>query len=162
MPGRHNSGWLESPGWKQVDDFASGDDKLGKRLKHYVQTVLGRFAEDPRVLGWDLYNEPGGVGKKPDGWQQAHGDASAPLLEAAFDWAWQINPSQPLTSGYYRGDFKKIVKLQLERSDVISFHHYGPAEELRKMIIRLEKASPRPVSMCTEYMARPAGSTFDA
>ncbi len=47
----------------------------------------------------------------------------------------------------------------LTQSDVISFHNYRPLAELKKDVEALKRYR-RPM-LCTEYMARPAGSTFD-
>ncbi|MGC2477282.1 MAG: 1,4-beta-xylanase, partial [Candidatus Sulfotelmatobacter sp.] len=53
-PGVHNSGWVQSPGAKALADPAQVP-----RLKAYVQGVVGAFAKDERILGWDIWNEPG-------------------------------------------------------------------------------------------------------
>jgi hypothetical protein len=52
-----------------------------------------------------------------------------------------------------------LARLQIEQSDVISFHNYGWPEEFEKVVTQLEQFH-RPL-LCTEYMARGAGSTFD-
>ena len=52
-----------------------------------------------------------------------------------------------------------IARVQLEQSDVISFHNYGPPDDFLRRVETLEKYH-RPL-ICTEYMARPVGSTFD-
>src|SRR5215469_6758069 len=54
VPGIHNSGWVQSPGAKALDDPAQVP-----RLKAYVQGVVAAFAKDDRILGWDVWNEPG-------------------------------------------------------------------------------------------------------
>ena len=54
IPGRHNSGWVQSPGRAVILDRA----KWGG-LKAYLQDIIGTFAADERILMWDLYNEPG-------------------------------------------------------------------------------------------------------
>jgi hypothetical protein len=51
------------------------------------------------------------------------------------------------------------TKIQLEQSDIISFHDYGWPEVFEGRIQELERMG-RPI-LCTEYMARGAGSTFD-
>ena len=57
IPNVHNSGWVQSPGAKLLrDTLAHG------KLESYVKGVLENFANDERVLIWDLYNEPGQVG----------------------------------------------------------------------------------------------------
>src|SRR5713101_2911137 len=54
VPGVHNSGWVQSPGAK-----ALADPSQYPRLKDYVHGVVGAFAKDDRILGWDIWNEPG-------------------------------------------------------------------------------------------------------
>ena len=46
-----------------------------------------------------------------------------------------------------------------DQSDVISFHTYGKLPDVKTWIENLRKHE-RPL-LCTEYMARPQGSTFD-
>ena len=75
------------------------------------------------------------------------------------------NPSQPLTSGVWRDQWAPLAsvsttaRIQLEQSDIISFHNYGWPEEFEQRVKTLQQYG-RPI-ICTEYMARPAGSTFD-
>jgi hypothetical protein len=52
-----------------------------------------------------------------------------------------------------------LARLQLEQSDVISFHNYGWPEDFERRVKQLEQFH-RPI-ICTEYMARNIGSTFD-
>jgi uncharacterized repeat protein (TIGR03803 family) len=90
----------------------------------------------------------------------------ATLLPQAFAWAREMNPTQPLTSGVWDIDTSKdesapdeIQRIQVRESDVITFHNYSWPESFRAEITWLRRFH-RPV-ICTEYMARPAGSTFD-
>src|SRR5215469_10959836 len=53
IPGIHNSGWVQSPGASALSD--PGQEP---RLQAYVEGVVGAFANDPRVLAWDVWNEP--------------------------------------------------------------------------------------------------------
>jgi hypothetical protein len=146
VPGIHNSRWVASPG----KDIAE-DDTNWPRLEQYVRDVVGRFAQDPRVLVWDLYNEPGNcAGLDP-----------AKLLGAAFDWAQDVRPDQPLTAAPFAFDPEwehELSRTMLERSDVISFHHYGGIGDSKKFIDNL-RSFGRPI-LCTEWMARTFGSTF--
>src|SRR5258708_16432896 len=50
-PGVHNSGWVQSPGARALEDPAQYP-----RLEAYVKGVVGAFSNDNRVLGWDLWN----------------------------------------------------------------------------------------------------------
>src|ERR1700737_1935396 len=51
--GVHNSGWVQSPGAKVLQD-----PMQYSRLETYVKGVVGVFAKDQRILGWDVWNEP--------------------------------------------------------------------------------------------------------
>lgn len=141
LPGVHNSGWVRSPSHSR----RNWPDGFGP-LEAYVKDVIGWFSGDKRVFGWDLYNEPGNNG---------YGDSSLPLLEKVFEWAWEIRPSQPLTSGVYADNWT-LNEVQLGASDIISFHNYLGPENLRKQIDNLRSRN-RPV-ICTEWMARTSGS----
>lgn len=162
IPGVHNSGWVQSPGRAALEDAGQYP-----RLKKYVQGVIGAFANDDRVLAWDLWNEPDNTNDTAYGKVESKDKQRIvlALLPQVFAWARQIHPSQPLTSGIWKGDWSSpekldaMTKLQLKESDVISFHHYGWPEEFEQRIIWLETYH-RPL-LCTEYMARGAGSTID-
>jgi len=162
-PGVHNSGWMQSPGAAALQDPAQYP-----RLKEYVVGVVGAFANDPRVLAWDLWNEPNNTNDRAYGSVEPKKKTELvlALLPQVFDWARSANPSQPLTSGVWEGDWSSPEKLsatqhiQLEQSDVISFHNYSWPEDFEKKVEWLERYH-RPI-LCTEFMARPMGSTFDS
>lgn len=165
IPGVHNSGWVQSPGAKALADPAQVP-----RLKAYVQGVVGAFAKDNRILAWDVWNEPGSdtTGSYPKT-EMKMADKIArvtALLPQAFAWAREMNPTQPLTSGVWDVDVSRdeqaldeIQKIQLRESDIITFHNYSWPESFKAEIAWLRRFH-RPV-ICTEYMARSAGSTFD-
>lgn len=163
VPGVHNSGWVQAPG-----SAILADPKQYPRLKAYVQGVVGAFANDPRILAWDVWNEPdngnaSSYGKTELGNKR---DLVVVLLPQAFEWVRSVHPTQPLTSGVWTGDWSSLEKMsavsrvQIEQSDVISFHNYDWPETFESKIHDLEQFH-RPL-ICTEYMARGAGSTFDA
>lgn len=162
IPGVHNSGWVQSPGAAALQDTAQE-----ARLKAYVEGVIGAFANDSRILGWDLWNEPdngnGGSYSKEE--PKNKNELVENLLPKVYTWARDAHPSQPLTSGVWKIDFEnetpltKAERTQLENSDVITFHNYAWPEVFEKEVLFLQKFG-RPV-ICTEYMARGAGSTFD-
>ncbi|QYE36205.1 glycoside hydrolase family 5 protein [Polymorphobacter sp. PAMC 29334] len=163
-PGVHNSAWVQSPGMAALEDPSSRP-----RLEAYVRGVVGRFANDRRVLAWDIWNEPDNgpeVAQRDAATLAAKAALVKPLLADAFDWARAAGPSQPLTSAIWSGDWSKldrmtpIQQLQVTSSDVVSFHNYDKAEEFARRVAYLE-AFERPI-LCTEYLARPRGSTFQA
>lgn len=143
-PGIHNSGWVQDPG-----DPASTNTSLFPELEKYVKDILARFAQDKRVLLWDLYNEPGNSGKL---------NSSMPLLKSIFRWAREINPDQPLSVGIWRWDFEELNKFQILNSDVITYHSYEEPQ-LHLRAIQFLKTHGRPL-ICTEYMARTRNSRF--
>ncbi len=162
IPGVHNSGWLQSPGTQALHDPAQQP-----RLRAYVLGVVGAFAADSRVLAWDLWNEPSnsGGGLRDGVDPEIKRKLVLEMLPKVFDWARSSNPSQPLTSGVWEGDWSSpekldpIARVQLERSDVVSFHNYSWPEDFEQRI-RWLQSYHRPI-LCTEFMARPMGSTFD-
>jgi hypothetical protein len=165
IPGVHNSGWVQSPGAKALDDPSQYP-----RLKEYVQGVVGAFAKDDRILGWDVWNEPGSYGggdySKTELKESVKLARVTALLPQAFEWAREVHPTQPLTSGVYEIDTSRdesavdeLEKIQLRESDVITFHNYSWPESFKAEIEWLRRFH-RPV-ICTEYMARSIGSTFD-
>jgi hypothetical protein len=162
IPGVHNSGWVQAPGATVLADPAQYP-----RLESYVKGVVGAFANDPRILAWDLWNEPdnGNESSYAKGEPRNKNEIILGLLPQEFAWARSVHPTQPLTSGVWHGDWSSIeampplARIQIEQSDAISFHNYGWPEEFEKVITQLEQFH-RPI-ICTEYMARGAGSTFD-
>jgi cellulase (glycosyl hydrolase family 5) len=162
-PGIHNSRWVQSPG-----ATALADSKQRTRILEYVSNVVLAFAEDDRVLAWDVWNEPDNTN------DSSYGKTEPPnkkalvqeLLPEVFRYVRAGRPAQPITSGVWRGDWSSpdqlspIEKIQIEQSDIISFHNYDGPEEFEKRVKWLQ-AYNRPI-LCTEYMARPRGSTFQS
>ena len=58
------------------------------------------------------------------------------------------------------GKLNAIEKVQIEQSDIVTFHVYDWPEVFERRIEQL-RAYGRPHRSCTEYLARGAGSTFD-
>jgi len=160
IPGVHNSGWVQSPGLPALRDKAQY-----ARLKAYVQGVIGAFANDKRILGWDVWNEPDNGADQYQG-QDGKEALVRALLPQVFAWARAANPVQPLTSGVWwhddwsvKGKLTPMEQIQLSESDVISFHDYSWPEIFERRVKQLQGYG-RPI-LCTEYMARGNGSTFD-
>ena len=160
-PGVHNSGWMQSPGADALKDPAQYP-----RLEAYVKGVVGAFAKDKRILAWDIWNEPDNLNNSSYIKLEPSNkvDLVLALLPKAFGWARAAGATQPLTSGVWKGNWSDPAKLspmekiQLELSDVISFHNYGQPSEFEERIVWLQRYK-RPI-LCTEYMARGNKSTF--
>ena len=153
VPGIHNSIWAQTPGESVVNN-----PEKWNQVKEYEQDVLRRYKDDKRIIAWCLYNEP----------ENVPSCKTLPLLKKVFEWAREINPSQPLTAPIYTRPFSQdnyridrfpVVTYVCENSDIISLHCYKEAEEMDKFI-KVMKTLGRPV-FCTEYLARTFGSTFE-
>jgi len=164
IPHLHNSGWVQSPGAAVLADTTQWP-----RLRAYVQGIVGHFANDRRVLAWDLFNEPDNVNRPA---YIAYEPIDKPerafqLLRKTFEWARAVNPSQPLTAAPWKADWVDstrtlpITAFMLANSDVITFHSYADSATVERELAALERwAGGRPI-ICSEYMARPRGSTFE-
>jgi len=138
IPGVHNSGWVQSPGAPELADPSSYP-----KLRAYVEGVVGAFAADRRVLAWDVWNEPDNHGPTDYETREAHDKFNlvAALLPQVFSWARSQQPVQPLTSGLWNHDdwtphatLNAVETVQVEQSDVISFHNYGKPDDFEKRI----------------------------
>jgi hypothetical protein len=145
-PGIHNSGWVRDPGKLMDMDLSSSD-----MLEVYVKEVLTAFKKDPRILLWDVYNEPGNSGYR---------NKSMPLLKQIFTWGRTVNPDQPLSAGVWNLRLRELNQFQLENSDVITYHNYMNEKEHLKWIDSFLVKTGKPL-ICTEYMARTRESRFD-
>jgi hypothetical protein len=162
-PGVHNSGWVQSPG----AELLTHPERWDADLKPYVTAVVSHFKDDKRIHFWETINEPDNTNGNSYNKQEPKDkkERATDLLNKAFDWARSADPSQPITSGAWIGTWGDPEKLnptervQLSESDVISFHSYDKLETMKLCVEHLRRYD-RPI-LCTEYMARPRGSTFD-
>ena len=159
-PHVHNSGWVQSPHLDILKDPSRHD-----KLKPYIKGLLQEFKHDKRILLWDMYNEPDNI--NPSSYKKYEPENKAELarmlLEKIFKWAREVNPDQPLSVCLWKGDWHEdkldaLNHFALENSDVITYHNYESFISMRDKTMLLFKYN-RPL-ICTEYMARPMGSTF--
>lgn len=78
--GVHNGCWMASPQGQERTSIG--------RFESYVSTIVKAFADDKRVLWWEIFNEP----------HQTKGNFSLLLRDAGFKWAKAQNPSAPILS----------------------------------------------------------------
>ena len=156
----HNSGWLQCPGFDILNDPSRYDE-----LYSYVHGIISFFKDDQRVLLWDLYNEPDNQNEssyKDDYYVLPKAELSLQLIQKAMYWIRSINPSQPITMAPWKWadmhSLSTLDKYMFTHSDIISFHCYEAKDGMKERIDSL-KAFGRPM-ICTEYMARGLGSTF--
>lgn len=153
IPGVHGGGhWCCSPSTEMMND-----PQQWPLFKKYLQDILRTFGNDDRILYWCLQNEPENIKKNRDPYK---------WMQAMYEWAWEVRPSQPLTSpvwirpGYKKAQTKlDMITYVLGNSDIITFHcYYGP-DELDTFISMLSRFG-RPM-ICQEYLGRNLGSTFE-
>ncbi len=167
-PHVHNSGWLQAPGAEIL-----GDPKRHDELRPYIYGLIHHFRNDERVQLWDVFNEPdnpnrnsyGRDGTRTELPEDKKERMATRLLKGVFVWAREADPSQPLTAGVWRGDLSnhdnltEYNRVMLDESDVVSFHSYGNLAFTVQRVDSLRRCK-RPM-LCTEYMSRGSGSTFD-
>ncbi len=164
VPGVHNSRAVASPGRAIVMDPNQRD-----QLQAYVQAVIGKFRDDPRILFWDLYNEPGNRMNFSDGdfdqYASALEQSALSLMESCFEWARSQHPIQPLTVAAWStplpGDDAHPYQTEIDRSallhsDIVTFHAYWNRARVSEFIDILTVLD-RPI-VCTEWMARAVDS----
>ena len=152
IPGTHGGRWCWSPSTEMMNN-----PSLWPQFKAYLQDILTSYGNDSRILYWCLQNEPENIKKGRDPYE---------WMKAMYEWAWEVRPSQPLTSPIwirpgYKGATTKLdmVAWVVSNSDIISFHCYYSPEELETFIKMLKRFN-RPM-ICQEYLARTLGSTFE-
>ena len=163
-PHMHNSGWVQAPGAASLKNPASWSTEI----EPYIKAVVGRFGDDRRVVIWDLMNEPdneNGQYKATELPNKAEAAAAIARESLGLGQRKQSRRNRSPAASGRKLDFSDDAKLsamenlQLENSDVITFHNYDPPEKMHVEIHSLRHFH-RPV-ICTEYMARPRGSTFE-
>ena len=132
------------------------DPVLTEKYFDMVKEIVTLYKDDPRILMWDLFNEPGNSNRS--------GITIEPLKRMVKE-VRAINPSQPLTIAAWCRDAKYEFSMPedifaIENSDIITYHNYGTYEEHIR-IIKYLKQFNRPL-INTEWLARCTGNTvFD-
>ncbi|MDQ6610765.1 MAG: glycoside hydrolase family 5 protein [Bacteroidota bacterium] len=159
----HNSGWVQCPGFDVLNNPDCYDN-----LHDYVHGIVSAFKNDERVLIWDVYNEPDNMNLasyKDDDYILHKAELSMALLKKSINWVRVINPSQPITMAPWQNDWScdttitPLDNYMFSHSDIVSFHCYEDKNGMEQRIRDVQRYG-RPM-LCTEYMARPFGNTFE-
>ena len=145
-PGVHNSAWTPSPG------VATGKDAAKRAgLETYARELIRTYRADKRILLWDLFNEP----------LNCNGIGTPQLLCEITGWARAENPQQPISVGVWSGGLDSdLNRTMIECSDVVTFHQYGNLSAIYARTAEVKKLGYP--AMCTEWMARLAGSSYES
>jgi len=130
------------------------EPEIFARHEQWVREIMDTYKNDPRVIIWDLYNEPGNSNRA---------GVTMPHVRRFFEIAREVNPMQPITSALWRNIDSpvqdEINSFLLENSDIISYHSYGTYEQNIRLI-KLLKSHGRPV-INTEWLARMTHNTVE-
>lgn len=148
--------------WPRPDRKAAIEES-----KIYTQNLIGEFRDDPRIVFWDLWNEPAHYLNRTE--QEEKEELE--WTQKSFYWAREVSPTQPLTASiffiykvHFSEDFicQKRKEVQAE-SDIHNFHLYdlsrNEMQAIDAMVKWLRKIGDRPL-VCTEIIARNRGGTW--
>ncbi len=136
-----------------------------KKAEEAIKTIVRPFANDPRIVLWDVWNEPSFKAGDPETIRELE------WIEKVVHWCREENLCQPITASIiWDPDSKADVssptwekRRQVEAMmDLHNFHSYDCARnfgaEIAYTVDRIRKISNRPI-VCTEAMIRVNGST---
>ena len=132
-----------------------GQNRLGPEhwpaMEKYVRDVVGGHKDDPRIVMWDVMNEPYCT---RFGTEEDH-KVIHTFLGQALEMARRHQPSQPLTVGWELLNLAVDPKQYPDKVDVIAFHNYTP--ELRQGVRNAQEGARKlgkPV-IINEVVGRP-------
>jgi uncharacterized protein len=126
VAGRHNGRWAA------VQDADRKDENLGL-FKAYVQDVVRGHTNDPRVLWWEVYNEP----NRRDAFTQK-------LCENGRRWIKELRPAQPVLCCWDDN----------AETDIVDAHNYEADFGASGAWDRQAEANPHKGTVFTEAGAR--------
>ena len=136
---------LNAIGWSPLDE-----PELKEQFYQMVTEIIKKYADDERVIFWNLFNEPGNSGR---------GEKSVPHVKELFAIARELDPCQPLTVECWTdiANPRPAELVALQESDIISYHDYGDFNHSIHMIDGLREFR-RPM-LNTEWLCRPNKNT---
>ncbi|MEI7900372.1 MAG: cellulase family glycosylhydrolase [bacterium] len=137
--------WIPSPGCQRLGE------KDWPAMETYTAAIVGKHKQDPRIVLWDVMNEPESTGEfgKPEGKARIVG-----FVRRAIARVRQEGPVQPLGVGWA---FSRNISLSADITDVLILHNYanpqGLGEDIRR-IRELGKSLNKP-AIINEWVGRP-------
>ncbi len=154
--GYHQGRWPLTEEQKALTPYHFAElPEVSEKFYEMVREVVGKYAQDNRIIVWNVYNEPGVVIR----------ERAIPILERMFAECRALDPIQPLCADVYYSyySYDKIEtaaeKVALDLSDIISFHSYMAYDLMVPQIKELKKLN-RPIFM-TEWLSRTSWSTVE-
>lgn len=104
----------------------------------YLEQVVGTLGGHPAIALWDLKNEPDRDDERSGG-----ADLVDAWLGEVVDEVRRLDPATPITIGWSTAEHAGRLADQV---DIVSFHHFGSASELRDDVRRLRsELGERPI-----------------
>ena len=154
--GRHQGRFPLTPEQKAMTPYHYLEyPELKDKFLDMVRQTVMRYANDERILVWNVLNEPG-----------IHlGNRALDILKLLFKTVRELDPIQPLCADiWHKPENGKLAtevdELSYELSDIISLHSYWPYETLVTEIAYHKKNSGRPIFL-TEWLLRIQGSNVN-
>ncbi len=121
--------------------------ETAERMYAMIHEIMAKYADDSRIVVWDLFNEPGNANR---------GEISLLHLKQFFVEARRQETLQPVTTGCWSWpathSYSAVEQFALENSDVVSYHNYWTYESNIAQIVELRKFG-RPL-LNTEWLCR--------
>jgi hypothetical protein len=144
--------WVNNPGYSRL-----GKDNWPK-LEKYVRDVAGRYKGDPRILAWDVMNEPEADFNHVTRTEREH------ILRFVRHFCGRvktIDPTHPITVGHAVVEF---IPSTMDLVDVLSVHSYQAEESWLQndlsTALGYGKESGKPV-LVTEFGNPVAGHSYE-
>ena len=136
-------------------------------LMPYVKGIVGHFKDDPRIHAWDVFNEPDNTNKNSYGQHEPanKSDLALMLIKRCISVGAQSGSVAAADIGSLDRHVARSGQAFADgafSARAIRHHQLPQLQPAAAASSRRWKTSElnRPI-LCTEYMARPAGSTFD-
>jgi hypothetical protein len=140
--------WIPSPGFPRLGE------KDRPAMRTYIRDVVGAYRDDPRIVMWDVVNEP----ESTSYWADIEKDGGRETIVEFVRWSLeqvrQAQPTQPLTIGWAAWTNNLYA---LDLVDVICVHAYLPADPFAQVLKEarvLGRAYGKPV-IINEFAGRP-------
>jgi len=99
----------------------------------YLETLIGNFVGDDRIIAWDVHNEPDHYGT----WKEEHADRVLLWLGRMADTIHRLAPNHLVTVGM--GEYQSFWRIgpdgrrPVDYIDFVSLHNYNAADAARQL-----------------------------
>ena len=149
---------VDSPTWVNNPGYSRIGKEHWPQLERYVSDVVTRFRGDPRVLMWDIMNEPMADFAHVT---RAERDAIWEFCRHFCKFVKRIDPQRPITVGHAVVEY---IPKTIDLVDVASVHSYSPHEEWLDNDLDLTFGYARPAGkpvIVTEFGNPGAGQPYE-